>query len=73
MVVGLDVHKESIVAGVLPSDSDQVALTAKFERTLVTLKIFVERLRSRGVLTFVNEAGPRYALCATPFGRHAES
>ena len=57
-VVGLDVHKESIVAAVLPPDSDRVALTTKFENTSVALKTFVERLRSRGALTFVYEAGP---------------
>ncbi|MEK7384365.1 MAG: hypothetical protein AAB262_13905 [Elusimicrobiota bacterium] len=57
-VVGLDVHKESIVAAVLPPDSDRVALTTKFENTPVALKTFVERLRSRGALTFVYEAGP---------------
>lgn len=57
-VVGLDVHKECIVAAVLPPDSDRVALTAKFENTPTALKTFVERLRSRGPLTFVYEAGP---------------
>ena len=57
-VVGLDVHKESIVAAVLPPDSDRVALTTKFENTPVALKTFVERLRSRGALTFIYEAGP---------------
>jgi transposase len=57
-VVGLDVHKESIVAAVLPPDSDQVALTTKFENTPTALKAFVERLHSRGPLTFVYEAGP---------------
>lgn len=57
-VVGLDVHKESIVAGVLPPDSDRVALATKFENSTAALKTFVERLRSRGALTFVYEAGP---------------
>lgn len=57
-VVGLDVHKESIVAAVLPPDSDRPALTTKFENTPAALKTFVERLRSRGELTFVYEAGP---------------
>ena len=57
-VVGLDVHKESIVAAVLPPDSDRVALTTKFENTPAALKTFVERLRLRGALTFVYEAGP---------------
>lgn len=57
-VVGLDVHKETIVAAVLPPDSDRVALATKFENSTVALKTFVERLRSRGALTFVYEAGP---------------
>lgn len=57
-VVGLDVHKESIVAAVLPSDSDRIALTTKFENSPLALKAFIERLRSRGPLTFVYEAGP---------------
>jgi len=57
-VVGLDVHKESIVAAVLPPDSDRVALATKFENTPTAIKAFVERLRSRGALTFVYEAGP---------------
>jgi transposase len=57
-VVGLDVHKESIVAAVLPPDSDRPALTTKIENTSAALKTFVERLRSRGALTFVYEAGP---------------
>lgn len=57
-VVGLDVHKETIVAAVLPPDSDRAALTTKFENSTAALKTFVERLRSRGELTFVYEAGP---------------
>jgi len=57
-VVGLDVHKESIVAAVLPPDAERAALTTKFENTPAALKTFVERARSRGPLTFVYEAGP---------------
>lgn len=57
-VVGLDVHKESIVAAVLPPHSDQVALTRKFENTPGELRAFVQRLRGRGPMTFVYEAGP---------------
>lgn len=57
-VVGLDVHKESIVAAVLPPNSDTIVLTTKFENTPTALTAFVERLRSRGPLTFVYEAGP---------------
>jgi transposase len=57
-VVGLDVHKESIVAAVLPPDSDLVVSTARFANDTAALKTFVGRLRSRGPLTFVYEAGP---------------
>jgi transposase len=57
-VVGLDVHKDSIVAAVLPPDSDRVALVTKFENNPTALRTYVERLRSRGALTFVYEAGP---------------
>lgn len=57
-VVGLDVHKETIVAAVLPPDSDRVVLATKLENSTAALKTFVERLRSRGALTFVYEAGP---------------
>ncbi len=57
-VIGLDVHKESIVAAVLPPESERVTVTTKFENTPTALKTFVERLRSRGSLTFVYEAGP---------------
>ena len=57
-VVGLDVHKESIVAAVLPPDADRVALTMKFENTPAALKTFVERLRARGPLKFIYEARP---------------
>jgi transposase len=57
-VVGLDVHKESIVTGVLPPNSERVTLATKFENTSGELKAFVGRIRSRGPLTFVYEAGP---------------
>ncbi|MBI5595272.1 MAG: transposase, partial [Elusimicrobia bacterium] len=57
-VVGLDVHKESIVAAVLPPDAERSALTTRFENTPAALKAFVERTRTRGPLTFVYEAGP---------------
>jgi hypothetical protein len=46
-VVGLDVHKESIVAAVLPPDSDRVALTTKLENSPAALKTFVDRLCCR--------------------------
>jgi transposase len=57
-VVGLDVHKESIVASVLRPDSDRIEASSKFENTPGALKAFVDRLKKRGPLTFVYEAGP---------------
>jgi hypothetical protein len=63
-VVGLDVHKESIVAAVLPPDSDRVALTTKFENTPVALKTFVERLHMAPSGYFRIAAST-----VTPFGR----
>ena len=40
-VVGLDVHKESIVAAVLAPEAERIATTTKFENTPVALKAFV--------------------------------
>ncbi len=57
-VVGLDVHKESIVAAVLAPDSERVTLTTKFSNTPEALRAFVERLRPGGAAAFVYEAGP---------------
>jgi len=57
-VVGLDVHKESIVAAVLPPGSERIVLTTKLENSPAALKTFVQRLRARGPLAFVYEAGP---------------
>jgi transposase len=57
-VVGLDVHKETIVGAVLPPDCGQVVLTRKFENTSGALKAFVASLQRRRPLCFVYEAGP---------------
>lgn len=57
-VVGLDVHKESIVAAVLAPEMEKIGSTTKFENTPAALKAFVARLNSRGPLAFVYEAGP---------------
>lgn len=57
-VVGLDVHKQSIVAAVLPPDSERVTMTTKFDNDTAALKAFVQRLKARGALRFVYEAGP---------------
>lgn len=57
-VVGLDVHKESIVTGVLPSWSDRVTETTRLENTRETIEKLVKRLTAKGAVEFVYEAGP---------------
>jgi transposase len=57
-VVGLDVHKEMIVAAVLPPGSGTFALTTKIENQPAQIESFVRRLQPRGPLEFVYEAGP---------------
>lgn len=57
-VVGLDVHKETIVAAVLPPGSDVFALTTTIRNQPAQIGSFVRRLLPRGTLEFVYEAGP---------------
>lgn len=57
-VVGLDVHKETIVAAVLPPGSERFALTTKIPNQASNLKQFVRSLSARAPLEFVYEAGP---------------
>lgn len=57
-VVGLDVHKNSIVAAVLPAGSDSVTERVTIENTPKTLAKMVQRLAAKGRTEFVYEAGP---------------
>lgn len=57
-VVGLDVHKASIVAAVLPLGSDRVTETTKIENHSKAIEKLVQRLALRGPVEFVYEAGP---------------
>lgn len=57
-VVGLDVHKATIVAAVLRPDEDRASWTTKIENAPQQIRKLVERLRGRGTLQFVYEAGP---------------
>lgn len=57
-VIGLDVHKDSIVASILPSGAERASQTISFENRPATLKRFVQRLGDRGPRVFVYEAGP---------------
>lgn len=57
-VVGLDVHKDSIVAAVLPPGTKQFALHTKINNDPVEVRRFVERLERFQPLEFVYEAGP---------------
>ena len=57
-VVGLDVHKATIVAAVLRPDEERVSWTTKIANDPEQVRKLVQRLQARGVLQFVYEAGP---------------
>lgn len=57
-IVGLDVHKDTITAAVLPPDAERVVETVKIPNTSSALAALVQRLQPRGPLAFVYEAGP---------------
>lgn len=57
-VVGLDVHKDSIVAAVLQPEARHFALTTKIANEPVEVRKFVDRLARFSPLEFVYEAGP---------------
>lgn len=57
-VVGLDVHRESVVTGVLPPWSERVTETARLENTPSSMGKLVQRLGAKGPVEFVYEAGP---------------
>jgi len=57
-IVGLDVHKETIAAAVLPHGAERVVETLKIPNTQSALEALVRRLQPRGSLAFVYEAGP---------------
>lgn len=57
-IIGLDVHKETITAAVLPPGAERVVETLKISNTPSALAALVHRLQSRGPLACVYEAGP---------------
>lgn len=57
-VVGLDVHKKTIVAAVLPLGSDNVTETVSIENCPKAVEKLVNRVAARGPVAFVYEAGP---------------
>jgi len=57
-IIGLDVHKDTITAAVLPSGAERVVETLKIQNTVSALETLVRRLAPRGPLAFVYEAGP---------------
>lgn len=64
-VIGLDVHKETIVAAVLPPDAERPRETVTIEHTPQAMAKLVTRLARTGPLGFVYEAGP----CGYPLQR----
>lgn len=57
-VVGLDVHKETIVAAVLPAGAEAITRRATIENTPKALEKLVCQVTSTGPAEFVYEAGP---------------
>lgn len=57
-IIGLDVHKDTITAAVLPPTAARVVETLTIPNTLSALETLVRRLAPRGSLRFVYEAGP---------------
>lgn len=57
-VVGLDVHKKTIVAAVLPQGSDNVTERVNIANHPKAIEKLVQRLTLRGPIEFVYEAGP---------------
>lgn len=57
-VVGLDVHKESIAAAILPPGLDRTTEQMKIENNPVAIEKLVRRVAARGSVEFVYEAGP---------------
>jgi len=56
--IGLDVHKATSTAAVLPPGAERVVETLKLPNTPRALAVLVRRLQPRGPLAFVYEAGP---------------
>lgn len=62
-VVGLDVHKETVVGGVLAPGADEVRENFRIENTEKSVGKMADRFAGRKPVTFVYEAGPcGYAL-----------
>ena len=57
-VVGLDVHKATVVAAVLPPGADRTRETVTIENSPTAIARLVTRLAARGPVAFVYEAGP---------------
>ena len=57
-VVGLDVHKETIVAAVLPQGRNDVTERLSIENHPKAIEKLVNRVRMQGPVEFVYEAGP---------------
>lgn len=57
-VVGLDVHKASIQAAVLPRGAERITEVLKIENTPTAINKLAARTAANGPMTFVYEAGP---------------
>ena len=58
LVVGLDVHKETILVAVLPTNSDKITKTMQIKNEAKVIEKTVKSLPQMGPIEFVYEAGP---------------
>lgn len=58
VIVGLDVHKNTIVAAVLPAEGERVTETVRIENQPQAMERLATRVARRGTVAFVYEAGP---------------
>jgi transposase len=68
-VLGLDVHKDTIMAAILPAGAEHVLPPLNIQNTRAALERLVTQTRRHGALTAVYEAGP----CGFDTHRHLES
>jgi hypothetical protein len=57
-VIGLDVHKQTVVVAVLPPGADRARESVTIENHPTAVARLVRRLAARGPVAFVYEAGP---------------
>lgn len=67
MVIGLDVHKDTIIAAILPPEAERPTDIVTLENDPVAVRRLAKQLAHTGPRVFVYEAGPcGYMMIRTP-------